>query len=44
MPGLKADLDIIEQRLQAVEPYLLKAWMRSWETDIGVNRYAGADG
>jgi 5-methylthioadenosine/S-adenosylhomocysteine deaminase len=44
MPSLKADLHTIEQRLEAVQPYLLKAWMRSWETNIGVNRYVQGDG
>ena len=28
MPGLRADIEAVERRLKAVEPYLLKAWMR----------------
>lgn len=39
MPTLQADMAIVRERLAAVEPYLLKAWMRTWETDLGLNRY-----
>jgi guanine deaminase len=41
MPGLRADLAAVRQRLEAIEPYLLKAWMRTFAEDIGTNRYAG---
>jgi guanine deaminase len=42
MPGLHADLDAVRQRLKAIEPYLLKAWLQTWAQDIGVNRYVGS--
>lgn len=42
MPGLHADLDAVRQRLEAIEPYLLKAWLQTWAQDVGINRYVGS--
>jgi hypothetical protein len=41
MPGLRADIGAVAQRLKAIEPYLLKAWMRTYAHDIGTHRYVG---
>lgn len=42
MVGLRRDLEQIVARNEKMLPYLLEAHRRTWDTDIGVNRYIGA--
>ena len=44
MDGLRADQSEVAARFAAIRPYLVEAWNRSWETDIGMNRYVGSPG
>jgi 5-methylthioadenosine/S-adenosylhomocysteine deaminase len=41
MQVLRKDLDAIAKRTDAMLPYLMEAQRRTWEVDIGVNRYIG---
>lgn len=42
MVQLRRDLDAVVERNQKMLPYLMEAHRRTWEVDIGVNRYIGA--
>ncbi|MSQ73807.1 MAG: hypothetical protein EXR27_21425 [Betaproteobacteria bacterium] len=42
MVELRRDLDAVVERNQKMLPYLMEAHRRTWEIDIGVNRYIGA--
>ena len=42
--GLRADQRAVAARFETLRPYLAEAWHRSWETDIGMERYVGAPG
>ena len=39
--GLRADQAEVAARFETIRPYLVEAWHKSWETDIGMDRYAG---
>lgn len=39
MPALLAELEKIKERLAPVRPYIAAAEAKTWETDIGVDRY-----
>jgi 5-methylthioadenosine/S-adenosylhomocysteine deaminase len=41
MQVLRKDLDAIAKRTDAMLPYLMEAQRRTWEVDIGLNRYIG---
>jgi guanine deaminase len=41
MKVLRKDIEAVSQRNNAMLPYLLEAQRRTWEIDIGVNRYVG---
>jgi 5-methylthioadenosine/S-adenosylhomocysteine deaminase len=41
MRALRKDIEAVSQRNNAMLPYLLEAQRRTWEVDIGVNRYVG---
>jgi guanine deaminase len=42
MVQLRADLQAVMERNQKMLPYLLEAHRRTWQSDIGVNRYIDA--
>lgn len=42
MVQLRRDLDVIMERNKAMLPYLMEAHRRTWQSDIGLNRYIGA--
>jgi len=42
MVPLRRDLEAVLSRNQKMLPYLMEAHRRTWETDIGLNRYIGA--
>lgn len=42
MVQLRRDLDVVIERNQKMMPYLMEAHLRTWNTDIGINRYVGA--
>ena len=44
MPGVRADLDAVNDRIAEIGPGLLEAWRRSWQEDIGLSRYVGDPG
>jgi hypothetical protein len=46
MPALARDIAAVLARNQAIMPHLLEAYRRTWESDIGLNRYVagGTDG
>jgi 5-methylthioadenosine/S-adenosylhomocysteine deaminase len=39
MPALRADLGAVRERLAPILPCLCEAQRRTWNTDIGVNRF-----
>ncbi len=39
--GLRADQREVAARFETIRPWLLEAWEKSWETDIGMDRYVG---
>ena len=39
---LRADQRDVAARFETLRPYLAEAWRKSWETDIGMERYVGA--
>lgn len=41
MVQLRRDLDAVVERNQRMLPYLMEAHRRTWDTDIGLNRYVG---
>lgn len=41
MPSLRRDLAQVVERTDAFAPDLLRAWRRSWSSDVGTNRYVG---
>jgi len=41
MPSLKADLAMVQARVDALRPHLFDALRRSWAEDIGTHRYIG---
>lgn len=41
LPGLRADAEVVRQRMSQLYPYLMEAWLRSAAQDLGVNRYVG---
>ena len=41
--GLREDQRVVASRYEAIRPYLTEAWNRSWETDIGMDRYVASD-
>jgi cytosine/adenosine deaminase-related metal-dependent hydrolase len=41
MVALRRDLEAVLARNQKMLPYLMEAHRRTWESDIGVNRYIG---
>jgi 5-methylthioadenosine/S-adenosylhomocysteine deaminase len=41
MKVLRKDIEAVSRRNDAMLPYLLEAQRRTWEVDIGVNRYVG---
>ena len=42
--GLRADQREVAARFETIRPWLLEAWEKSWETDIGMDRYVGDAG
>jgi 5-methylthioadenosine/S-adenosylhomocysteine deaminase len=42
MVELRRDLDAVMERNRSMLPYLMEAHRRTWESDIGLNRYVGA--
>lgn len=46
MPALRNDIAAVVARNEGIMPYLLEAHRRTWESDIGLNRYVagGTDG
>ncbi|MDE0432906.1 MAG: hypothetical protein OXH92_02755, partial [Bryobacterales bacterium] len=42
--GLRADQAEVAARFETIRPWLLEAWEKSWETDIGMDRYVGDAG
>jgi 5-methylthioadenosine/S-adenosylhomocysteine deaminase len=42
MQVLSKDIDTVIARNERILPYVMEAWRRTWETDIGLNRYVGA--
>lgn len=41
MPELRADMAVVLARNATMREPLLEAWRRTWETDVGLNRYVG---
>ena len=41
MPGLRADMAKVAARNAAMHAPLLEAWRRTWESDVGLNRFVG---
>ncbi len=41
MDGLRADQSEVAARFETIRPWLVEAWEKSWETDIGMDRYVG---
>ena len=41
--GLREDQRVVARRYEAIRPYLTEAWNRSWENDIGMDRYVASD-
>jgi cytosine/adenosine deaminase-related metal-dependent hydrolase len=41
MKILRKDIEAVTKRIGAMLPYLLEAQRRTWEVDIGLNRYVG---
>ena len=39
--GLRADQHEVAARFETIRPYLVEAWHKSWDTDIGMDRYVG---
>lgn len=39
MPGLRRDLEEITARNAAIAPHLLDAYRKTWDVDVGMNRY-----
>ncbi len=39
MPALRRDLEAISERNKSIAPHLLDAYRKTWEVDIGMNRY-----
>ena len=39
MPGLRRDLEAITARNAAIAPHLLDAYRKTWDVDVGMNRY-----
>ena len=39
--GLRADQAEVAARFETIRPYLVEAWHKSWDTDIGMDRYVG---
>ena len=44
MPGVRADLEVVTNRIDEISPYLLDAWRRSWREEIGLDRYVSNRG
>ena len=42
--GLRADQAEVAARFETIRPYLVEAWHKSWDTDIGMDRYVGDAG
>ena len=41
MQVLRKDIESVVQRNNAMLPYLMEAQRRTWQVDIGLNRYVG---
>jgi hypothetical protein len=41
MKVLRKDIEAVVKRSDAMLPYLMEAQRRTWEVDIGLNRYVG---
>ena len=41
MPTLRADQRAVARRYETLRPFLVEAWRRTWQTDIGMDRYIG---
>jgi hypothetical protein len=41
MVQLRRDLEAVVARNERMLPYLMEAHRRTWDTDIGLNRYVG---
>ncbi len=41
MDGLRADQRAVAARFETIRPYLVEAWEKAWEPDIGMERYLG---
>ena len=41
MPGLRADMAKVAARNAAMQAPLLEAWRKTWESDVGLNRFVG---
>ena len=39
MPALRRDIDMVSKRNADIAPFLLEAYRRSWDDDVGMNRY-----
>ena len=41
MRTLGADQAEVRARIESIYPYLLDAWRRAWQEEVGVHRYVG---
>jgi len=41
METLGPDIDRVKERIATIHPYLLEAWRRGWQGDVGVQRFVG---
>ena len=39
MPGLRRDIEMVAARNADIAPYLLAAYRKTWDDDVGMNRY-----
>lgn len=42
MRTLGADQAEVRSRIESIYPFLLDAWRRAWQEDVGVHRYVGS--
>jgi hypothetical protein len=41
MVALRRDMAAVGAKVDEVMPYLMQAYRRVWESDVGINRYVG---
>ena len=44
MPRLREDFATVSARIDTLRPYLMAAWRRSWEQDVGLDRHVARFG